>query len=476
LTTKKFFIESEAITGRELWVTDGTAENTKMVKNIAETWLDSNPIILGYLNSKAIFTASDNYLDVDGETALDNHGNELWISDGSESGTTLLKDICPGTCSAIFNSSTTMQIGSLLYFVADDGVHGYELWSTDGTTSGTKMIKDINLSGSTTFENFFNFNNKLAFIADDGIHGKEIWLSDSTEIGTSMLKEITVGSTTDPEIYGFFPFKNNLVFMAKDAVHGRELWISDGTSAGTNFLYDVNPGVADSILNSVVEIGNKFYFLAYNNIGRYDFYSSDGVTVTKLSSMNDNWVPSSLFVANNKVIFTSYKNSGEKELYSYTEGDPSVTLIELIPGASGLSNDSSLVVVNNKVMFTGQDSSNEYMFVSDGTIAGTSKFIIDGSGSYSDYDLVSYNNKVYWLHSIGTSYEIWASDGTLAGTHAVLTQATMNNSYPTKLDIVDGKYYLYADNYSDGNHAYWAIDMATEIAVKIATFLGNLAA
>ena len=30
-----------------------------------------------------------------------------------------------------------------VYFVANGGTHGNELWKTDGTTSGTVMVKDI---------------------------------------------------------------------------------------------------------------------------------------------------------------------------------------------------------------------------------------------------------------------------------------------------------------------------------------------
>jgi ELWxxDGT repeat protein len=34
-------------------------------------------------------------------------------------------------------------VGSVLCFVADDGLHGRELWRKDGTTGGTVLVADI---------------------------------------------------------------------------------------------------------------------------------------------------------------------------------------------------------------------------------------------------------------------------------------------------------------------------------------------
>src|SRR5262245_16495025 len=41
------------------------------------------------------------------------------------------------------NPSGMVEIGSTAYFTADDGVHGVELWKSDGTASGTTLVKDI---------------------------------------------------------------------------------------------------------------------------------------------------------------------------------------------------------------------------------------------------------------------------------------------------------------------------------------------
>ena len=44
-------------------------------------------------------------------------------------------------------------VGNTLYFQANDGTNGYELWKSDGTASGTVMVKDINSgSGSSSLD------------------------------------------------------------------------------------------------------------------------------------------------------------------------------------------------------------------------------------------------------------------------------------------------------------------------------------
>ena len=73
-------------------------------------------------------------------------GIGLWITDGTAAGTYLVKDIDPTT--SVWSVATAPKqltaVGDLVYFSADDGIHGEELWVSDGTTAGTRMVEDLN--------------------------------------------------------------------------------------------------------------------------------------------------------------------------------------------------------------------------------------------------------------------------------------------------------------------------------------------
>jgi ELWxxDGT repeat protein len=61
-------------------------------------------------------------------------GRDLWLTDGTAEGTRLAADVAPGSPSSFPGPGHTL--GRQLLFVADDGVHGDELWALrcgDGT-------------------------------------------------------------------------------------------------------------------------------------------------------------------------------------------------------------------------------------------------------------------------------------------------------------------------------------------------------
>src|SRR5690606_37383101 len=135
------------------------------------------------------------------------------------------------------------------YFLANDGIHGKELWKTDGTVSGTVMLKDINpnpyLISVGEDNHFLILNNEFYFYANDGTNGGELWKSDGTEAGTVMIKDINL--TTSAYRLNGVVLDDFIIFYASNGISGYELWRTDGTSEGTYMIKDIYEGASSSI-------------------------------------------------------------------------------------------------------------------------------------------------------------------------------------------------------------------------------------
>ena len=72
----------------------------------------------------------------------------------------MVKDINSGNGNGLTSDPAYYGIGNTVYFIADDGTSGFELWKTDGTSSGTTMVKDINSGSASSIINCMSGNNK----------------------------------------------------------------------------------------------------------------------------------------------------------------------------------------------------------------------------------------------------------------------------------------------------------------------------
>ena len=139
------------------------------------------------------------------------------------------------------------DVGGIAYFLANDGTHSRELWKSDGTDAGTSLVKDINPGGGdSNIVSMTDVGGTLYFAADDGTHGHELWKSDGTEAGTTMVADINSGSSDSVAPEKFANLGGTVYFGANDGTHGVELWKSDGTEAGTTLVKNISPFGLDS--------------------------------------------------------------------------------------------------------------------------------------------------------------------------------------------------------------------------------------
>lgn len=269
----------------ELYVTDGTAAGTKLVKDIEPTKdKGSKPFLLTMNGGKVYFATNG---DIRG----------FWVSDGTEAGTIKLNEGYVLT-KAIFNNK--------VYFVSSATLFGAgTLYETDGTVTGTKAVvlnKPLTgfISVIATKNNLYAFDNegfkqiniaqKTANLIHDNALGSPsdpislknkdyfytgkfdsnsknaLYETDGTAAGTKLIKELSTG------LFGqLFAAESFLVGVTKDGNNDKELFVSDGTSAGT-FEVDLN-NMSGSNPKGFCRVGNRIYFSAAHAAGTNDYGS-----------------------------------------------------------------------------------------------------------------------------------------------------------------------------------------------------------
>ena len=100
---------------------------------------------------------------------------------------------------------------------ANDGERGLELWRSDGTSTGTRLVKRINtISTGSNPEHLINVNGTLFFAASNG-SSRELWKSDGTFSGTTMVRNLGPGDANPNYLANA---KGTLYFQADDGAHG----------------------------------------------------------------------------------------------------------------------------------------------------------------------------------------------------------------------------------------------------------------
>lgn len=463
-----YFRATDGANGTELWKTDGTAAGTVMVKDINNAAGNAAPDQFTVMNNMLYFLANDGV-----------NGIELWKSDGSAAGTVLVKDINAGANGAAI---TNMSAGpNYIVFSADNGINGIELWKSDGTTAGTSMLKNISPeSGASAIASLTTLGNKVIFSANDGVNGVEIWSSDGTAAGTQMLKDINTaaGASSSPAKFGVW---NGNVYFAANAgtstgLTGTELYKTDGTVAGTVLVKDINSGTASSSPKNFCSHNGALYFSATDAANGNELWKTDGtnagtVLVKDIVSGTGGSSPGSSgtipdIISNGSMLLFAGLDQGAAntgwELFGSTGVTGNGGLVKDInttsAGANSAPSNFAYTGSGSFVYFEAYDGNGKELWKSDGTNAGTTmvKEITTGPADTDFSTLVAFKNKVYFTaYSATEGVELWVTDGTAAGTFVLKDiNSGLASSAPQNLTVCDNYLYFSADNGVNGRELW----------------------
>jgi len=482
-----------------LYTTNGTSAGTNSYASLKVRIDTSVQYVI--MNNKIYFTGID----------VGTADHELWVTDGTEAGTQLVKDIYSGATSS--QPRSLFVFNNAVYFFAKTASDGVELWKSDGTTGGTTEVKDIN-SGTAdsyddTYTSFFANNNILYFDANDGTNGVELWKTDGSGSGTVMIKNINAGANSS-NAENFAALGTEVLFSATDATNGTELWKTDGTTTGTVLVQDIESGTGSSSPNQFVAFQNKIFFAATTGTAPLTtggLYSTDGNSVTLVKSfglLGNTELLSFSVILNNKLVFSAYKlniisqavdlqiwasdgtTAGTKAITNLNPGDPSNAFAIILPDifSTGVNGNYHTHSFNGKIFFAANDGTHGIeLWITDGTSGGTS--MVKDINPGADSSLFTSNGEFgsSWFYTSTAFYfaandgthgnELWKTDGTGANTSLVEDLNTgSGGSDPFMFMYLNNHIYLTADNgdNANGNRDLYILDESVILPVNLLSF------
>ena len=463
--------------GSQLWRSDGTAEGTRLVTNIALAGDDGEIEEIAAADRQAFLVAKhkDTF--------------SLWRTDGTAAGTILLMTAAPIDLSVVglppgspFSSLTV--IGSKLYFLLKHDASGpAELWSTDGTIAGTvpnsapvQGLTNSNPDVIGAANGWVYFN-----VEDEGQHSR-LWRSDGTARGTSLFLDFDPTPNRTNETYQAIAAGSSTYFT----VASQGLWRSDGTAAGTKRI-----AIALDDVTIVGSIGTRQILVSAGGLWSTDGTEAGTKKLHAFTKSLNYFTP-----ARGAIFFVTNDGDGNAELWK-TDGTAAGTVLVLNrSGVPKISKIWSVLGWKDSLVFNGTGADGvTRLWKSDGTAAGTVPFfdLADAWGfTPAGKHLYFQNSRSIWrtdavktrhtnaipglqgilgttggvaiftVHDVNNLPQLWRTDGSDAGTwilKAMPAEKGFDAPDPILLNHVADDGLLYFTLY-DGEHGgeIWVTD------------------
>ena len=408
-------------------------------------------------------------------------GCELWVLD-EENIPSMLMDIhasgdsVPGKEIGIHAVDT--ERGVRFFFDADDGINGRELWVSDGTSVGTTLLGDMEQGDAIDWTSeITSWMNGVVFTTD-GSQGKRMWWSNgsvttsiwqapwfSSSASSNLVNQsTTLSSFGEGLLYGD---AHGLWFAGKEAQMGLEMMFL--SADGLLHIYDLQP-FGDSSPSEGLSVEDGFIVAAGDGTGRQlakldrdgDFQWLTSITREGTTTPISVIAPAfGIQKLGDVIVFDAVHRNADATLFAYSLTTGNLQELSSTIFAPGHSNevvtDGSTIWFDCVLGHTGME-----ICQTDGTVSGTTLTVdlIPGVSTSQPRSMVFVDSVLYvlaqGLDQSGTNsgHALWSIEGNTASLALDVWSGTGNDSSAGaygQLTVTSSHLLFIAD---DGQHGH----------------------
>jgi ELWxxDGT repeat protein len=446
------FTADDGTTGYQLFKTDGTNANTTLLKTIAPSI--SSSFDYSYIIPKITQLDATNLIVIPKD---DSDTTALWKTDGTATNTLKIKKIQLDN----FYTGDFGRLNNKLYFSGGNfssTFGNFDLWVTDGTTTGTQLLTNLRPSGSSSPSQFYTFNGLVYMEAWNTATQRSVYRTDGTVAGTiKLLDNYSIGD--------YVEYNGNLYFKNFKG----NLYRTDGSVANTVVVTNLSINTSISGSGELATTNNLIFFAAYGGTGSgVELWKSNGTIagtsiVKEISIGAGSSNPQSFSVLNNNLYFLAFDGTNYG-LWKSDGTNAGTVLVKTLGNKVNVTYNFNLKNVNNVLYFDYNDGINGHeLWKSDGTLAGTVLVKdINPNGSSAPRNFTDINGKLYFTANDNINgMELWTSDGTAAGTNMIYdVNVGVAGSFPQSITFFNNYIYFFAFSATKG-YELWRIDPNT---------------
>ena len=367
----------------DLWKTNGTPGGTVSVFNFGVRDEFSAPVaIAGTTYYATLGMAQDT--------------SQLWRTDGTATGTTLIAEI-PGTLKTFHQISG--QTG--IYFFAQRSSGASLLWKTDGTPAGTATIKFFNAQSELPPPIEIGGKTFYTPIGDDPFES-DLWVTDGTNGGTYQIRTFN-GFTSQ---YHELPGQQGVYFLYENANSAVALLRINPTATTTTNIQSFGLMEAYEYLQDLN--GEGLYLLSPPGPDNAEIWTSNGTAAgtQKIKDIVGEILFPHTFPGAPEVFFLSFASNGQTEFWK-TNGTDSTTVVVRTLGVTGGVED--MIFHNGQAWYNlvGVFFADAELWRSDGTLNGTT-IVKEHQADMREFHVIGNTRDLYYLTiAPGDVFDLW---------------------------------------------------------------------